>query len=225
MPIVELRGDVYEGLYRLRHAMERYGETGDALVVRTDVFTCLFSRQEHHLEMAPLNPILHANFLASIAGQSMFRMPRAVYQEQQAEAAQLYEALQKMYAKHTNWLPKTTHYCLYREDDLETISNAFQIMRAYLTSSADQRCLQTIRSSGNLFTAAASDMPGVSAGVARPVSLSHREHISKTHGKLPVCVSTSIHGTVSRRIYGDHARQPSSTFGYHCWHHHTQSRR
>ena len=54
MPIVELRGDVYDGLRRIWRAIARHGETGDALVVRTDVFTCLFSRQEHYIEMVPL---------------------------------------------------------------------------------------------------------------------------------------------------------------------------
>ena len=135
MPFVEIPGDAYAGLRRLLVAMRRRGRSGDALLVRAGGMLAIVERQLTYADIVPLDPQVHANVYAWIAGDVECTMARCVYDEQVALSRQRCRALASMYQRHEDWVPKGSTPGVYREDDLDTLHNAFSSLRALATVS------------------------------------------------------------------------------------------
>lgn len=145
IPFVELGDDVYAALRRLLTAMH-HGAVGDAVLVRAASSLFVVTRQAAYTDLVPLSPLLHANVYAWVDGRTTCTMPRALLEEQWAEARQLLAALAVMYERSDGWVPKSSLPAVYREDDRETIGNAFAMLRSlaavhepstYLTTTAE----------------------------------------------------------------------------------------
>ena len=62
-------------------------------------------------------------------------MPVPIYEEQKAAADRLLKALASAYKKNEGWITKLPFPCLYLEDDLVVIRDAFHRMRVFLVHS------------------------------------------------------------------------------------------
>lgn len=130
--VVDLDGSAYRGLRQLLERMKRRAEQGDAVIARADGLVFLFSRERDFVDVVPLDPLLCANVHAWIAGSLDFTMPAALHRASVAEADTLFRALRDAYVRHTGHLPKHSSPSIYREDDLDTIRDAFDIMRSWV---------------------------------------------------------------------------------------------
>ena len=132
MLVVDLEGNPYRGLRELLKRVETDGERSDAVIARVDGFLFLFSRESDFVDAVPLNPLLCANAYAWMDGRLEFSMPSSVYLSARSEANELFAALRDAYRRHTGHLPKHSTPSIYREDDLDTMRDAFDILRAYV---------------------------------------------------------------------------------------------
>jgi hypothetical protein len=146
IPFVEITHDPYEGVRHLLAAMRRLGAAGDAVLVRAQGLLFIVSRRTSYTDLVPLDPQVHANLYAWVDGRAECSMPRALWDEQRAEAAERFRALAAMFRRHEDWVPKTASPGVYREDDLDTLNNVLGMLRSlaavsepptYLTRAAD----------------------------------------------------------------------------------------
>ncbi|MBI3769068.1 MAG: glycosyltransferase family 2 protein [Deltaproteobacteria bacterium] len=143
MLCAEIGGGAYGSIRRLLQAMRRHGAAGDALLVRAEGIVFVVSHQDTYTDVVPLHPLVHANVYAWIDGKADCTMPRSLYDEQTAEASRCAGALATMYARHEGWVPKASVPCVYREDDLDTIGNAFSMLRSLAIVSEPRSYLVT----------------------------------------------------------------------------------
>jgi hypothetical protein len=129
IPFVDLGDAAYRPVRRLLTAMRR-GAVGDAVLVRAAGLLFVVTRQALFTDLVPLDPLLHANVYAWVDGRTSCTVPVSLLAEMRAEARQHLRALAVMYERNDGWVPKTTVPCVYREDDRETIDNAFSTLRA-----------------------------------------------------------------------------------------------
>jgi hypothetical protein len=132
MVVVDLEQSAYHGLRALLERLQAEGERSDAVIARVNGFLFLFSRETDFVDVVPLDPLLCANAYAWLEGQSEFCMPASVYLPSKSEAESLFGALSDAYRRHTGHLPKHSTPSIYREDDLDTMRDAFDILRAYV---------------------------------------------------------------------------------------------
>lgn len=130
--VVELENSAYRGLRALLQRMEDEGKRSDAVIARTEGFLFLFNREADFVDVIPLDPLLCANAYAWLEGESEFTMPISIYLPAKSEAEGLFAALQDAYRRHTGHLPKHSTPSIYREDDLDTMRDALDILRAYV---------------------------------------------------------------------------------------------
>ena len=132
MIVVELEGGAYRGLLSILKRMDEVGNTSDAVIALVDGFLFLFSQEPEFVDVVPLDPLLCANAYAWLDGKSEFRMPASIFIPSRSEAEDLFAALAGAYHRHTGRLPKHSYPSIYREDDLDTMRDAFDILRAYV---------------------------------------------------------------------------------------------
>jgi hypothetical protein len=130
--MVDIVQEPYRGLRALLERMEDEGERSDAVIARVAGLLFLFSCEADFVDVVPLNPLLCANAYAWLEGRIEFRMPVTVYQSARAEADDLFVALHDAYRRHTGHLPKHSTPAIYREDDIDTIRDALDILRAHV---------------------------------------------------------------------------------------------
>lgn len=132
MVMMDLEGGAYRGLRALLERIENVGERSDAVIARVDEFLFLFNREIDFVDVVPLDPLLCSNAYAWLEGDVEFSMPASVHRPSEAEAECLFAALRDAYRRHTGYLPKHSSPSIYREDDLDTMRDALDILRAYV---------------------------------------------------------------------------------------------
>lgn len=135
--VVDIEGDAYVGLRQLLGHMKKTAERSDAVVARARGVLFLLNRHTDFVDVLPLDPLINANLYARVAGSLRCKVPASVYEPQRAEAQSLFEALRGAYERHTRWLPKHSYPAIYREDDLDTIRDALDILQAYVACHGD----------------------------------------------------------------------------------------
>lgn len=129
--VVDLEQGAYRGLRAMLGRLKAVGERSDAVIARVEGFLFLFSRETDFVDVVPLDPLLCANVYAWLEGSSEFYMPASVCMPSRSEAEDLFAALRDAYRRHTGHLPKHSTPSIYREDDLDTMRDALDIVRAY----------------------------------------------------------------------------------------------
>jgi cellulose synthase/poly-beta-1,6-N-acetylglucosamine synthase-like glycosyltransferase len=85
------------------------------------------------VDIVPLDPLLFANIHERLNGsKDRFEMPVPVYEEQKAVAERTFSALAKLYRENEGRIKKLPFPCIYSEDDLRVIRDAFHRMRVFL---------------------------------------------------------------------------------------------
>ncbi len=142
IPFVDLVREPYDGLRRLLAAMRKTGAPGHALLVRGHGTLFIATKHETYTDLVALDPNVHANLYAWVAGDSTCTIPHALVEELRAEARQRGAALAALYRRHEDWVPKAGGPGVYREDDLDTINNALAMLRS-MAAAADPPTLFT----------------------------------------------------------------------------------
>ena len=130
--VVDTRGRAYRDLKKLLQRMKSEASPGDTVIARIGDFLFLLDRRDDYVDLLPLDPVLAANVYARLDGRSDFEVPAAVLGPLRNESDRVFEAVRRAYERHTGWLPKHDYPAIYREDDLDTIRDAFDIVRAYI---------------------------------------------------------------------------------------------
>jgi hypothetical protein len=144
IPLVDLEGNSYRDPQRLKRAMLKQAGVGEGLLIRAKECLFLLCRQKTYLELVPLDPVLFGNVYALLAGKASFAMPQSVLDDLVCGANQWYNALARRYQQNEGWVRKVSFPCIYREDDLETIDQAFSILRSHLACPPRQLWLGTV---------------------------------------------------------------------------------
>ena len=93
----------------------------------------LLRKRSTYSDIVPLDPLIYANLYARLCGSpESFQMPRAIYTEQAIAANQMLSAFAGLYAKHEGWVTKLPFPCIYSEDDLLVMHDAFHRIRVFL---------------------------------------------------------------------------------------------
>lgn len=124
-------GRPYHELRTLAKRLKAVGGPRDIVIVRTGEQLLLFTWQPTYIDVIPLDPLVHAPAYALLAGNCEYSVPLAVFDALQVEADQLYGALAGAYERHMGWLPSRTQPEVYVEDDIDTIRDALDILRAF----------------------------------------------------------------------------------------------
>ena len=139
MPIVELRGETRTGLARLSRALMSHGDHDDALLATGGGFAFVLSRQEHYVEVVPLDALAFADVHARIRGDGGCEMPASVYAHERERAEQRLEAMRFNYDRHEGWIPKAPFPCIYLEEDEDVMREALEFLRSHALLRHDLR--------------------------------------------------------------------------------------
>jgi hypothetical protein len=136
IPVVQIPKPGFEALRELASTLAEHGESSEGLVVPVKNFLFLLRKRSTYSEIVPLDPLVYANIYARIFGNAeSFRMPRSIYHEQTAAAKRMFTAFAGLYAKNEGWVTKLPFPCIYSEDDLLVMQDAFHRMRVFLVHS------------------------------------------------------------------------------------------
>lgn len=195
--VVDTCGRPYRDLKKLLQRMKAEAVQGDTIIARMDGFLFLLDRVADYVDLLPLDPVLAANVYARLEGRSEFEVPETVLGPLRAESDRVFVAVRRAYERHTGWLPKHDYPAIYREDDLDTLRDAFDIVRAYI---AHRRSLWIYDSAG-LFRYLAETYPN-----ARPFldALAHYRRFLRGGGRgappannLYRCIHQLVSGVLS----------------------------
>jgi hypothetical protein len=133
LAIFEVVKKDYETVRRIIKILFETGEPAEGCLLRVGELFFILSRMQSHVEVVPLDPIIFANaYEQLIEGNGHFRMPREVYVELKTGAERMFAGFAGIYRSHEGWIPKLPFPCIYSEDDLVVLQDAFHRMRAYL---------------------------------------------------------------------------------------------
>ena len=136
--LVELdEAKAYKELRILARQLKVRGGHRDSVIALVGPHMLLFSWQGSYVDVIPLNPLVHAPAHAMLNGRDRYSIPEPVWEALQQEADALYGALEGAYTRHTGWLPSRTYPEVYVEDDIDTIRDAWDILRAYFARPPD----------------------------------------------------------------------------------------
>ena len=191
IPMLELREGAYQGLQRLRRAMDRHPVVDENALVSVEGFLFVATRQPTFVDIVPLDPLQFTNVYAAAHGDaSRFEMPSNVFAEQLAMATAIFRGLAHLYRVHDRHVTKLAYPCIYREDDADVFENAVRILRARVVISDHWTLIQ---SSDHLF-----------------------DYLRQHH---PECDDFLIELQRYRQsYYDDSAERPAANNLYHCLH-------
>jgi len=191
IPLLELREGAYQGLQRLRRAMDRHPVVDENALVSVEGFLFVATRQPTFVDIVPLDPIQFTNVYAAARGDSStFEMPSNVFAEQIATATASFRGLAHLYRVHDRHVTKLAYPCIYREDDADVFENAVRILRARVFTS-DHAML--IQGSGQLF-----------------------DYLRRRHPECDNFLTELQRYRLS--YYDDSAERPAANNLYHCLH-------
>lgn len=135
--LAEITGDTYVGVRSLVRHMKGKAGVSDAVIARAEGSLYLLCAQDDFVDLLQLDPLLHANLYARLDGALEFDVPAVVLESIREEADGLFDALRGAYHRHMGWLPKHSYAAIYREDDLDTIRDALDILAAWVAHTGE----------------------------------------------------------------------------------------
>jgi len=133
---VDMDGGSYNVLRSIARLLDESGEEGESVLVRLRDFLFLLSKLPSHVDIMPLNPLLSANLYARLSEEPRrFSLLSSIYQEQREIAGNMFSAFAHIYKKSAGWIEKLRFPCVYAEDDLIVIQDAWHRMRVFLLHS------------------------------------------------------------------------------------------
>lgn len=132
-PVVEIKDPTYRSIRTLLKTLAQDNNNVQSLLILMGDFLFIASRLPAYVDVVPLDPIIFANIHARIHRQSAhFKMPTAMYKEQREIAKNMFRAFADIYKQHEGWVKKLPFPCLYIEDDITVVRDAFHRMRLFI---------------------------------------------------------------------------------------------
>ena len=132
--VLELKEASYANVRKVLGLFTDVGYPGEEFLLRLRNFLVIIKRFPTFIDIVPLNPLSFANVYARILEKDTGRysIPASIYHEHRTMAENIFRALSRTYRSHEGHVKKLPFPCLYMEDDLTTIRDAFYRMRAFL---------------------------------------------------------------------------------------------
>jgi Glycosyl transferase family 2 len=136
VPVLQLERASFQTLRQLARTLAERGHNSEGFLVSVKNVMFLLRKRSTYSDIVPLDPLIYANLYARFFGsQKSFQMPRPIYAEQTDAARRMLAAFAGLYAKHEGWVTKLPFPCIYSEDDLLVMNDAFHRIRVFLLHS------------------------------------------------------------------------------------------
>lgn len=133
VPVVDLQGSAYRGLRALLEALHAEGRPAESYLVRTGALLFILTHQEGFTDVVTLDPLAHALAYAQACPERAPRsVPAAVVEEERVAAEGISRAFATLYQRNAGHVARLPFPCIYLEDDLVVIRDAFHRMRTRL---------------------------------------------------------------------------------------------
>jgi Glycosyl transferase family 2 len=133
IPVLQLERPGFQALRKLARTLAEQGDSSEGFLVPVKNVVFLLRKRSTYSDIVPLDPLIYANLYARLFDSpESFQMPRAVYAEQAAAAARMLTAFAGLYGTHEGWVAKLPFPCIYSEDDLLVMNDAFHRIRVFL---------------------------------------------------------------------------------------------
>jgi len=133
VPVVTVEGCAWRGLRAVFEALHAEGRPGESWLARAGGFLFVVTHQEGFTDVVTLDPLAHAPaYVAADPARAPRAVPAAVVKEQQAAAEGIFRAFSTLYRRNAGHVPRLPFPCVYLEDDLVVMRDAFHRMRVRL---------------------------------------------------------------------------------------------
>jgi predicted nucleotidyltransferase len=133
VPVVTVEGSAWRGLRVVLEALHDAGRPGESWLVRAGGFLFVVTHQEGFTDVVTLDPLANAPaYVAVDPARAPRSVPAAVVEEQHAAAEGIFRAFSTLYRRNAGHVPRLPFPCVYLEDDLVVMRDAFHRMRVRL---------------------------------------------------------------------------------------------
>ncbi|MBK6405372.1 MAG: glycosyltransferase family 2 protein [Holophagales bacterium] len=133
VPVVTVEGCAWRGLRSVLEALHAAGRPGESWLVRAGGFLFVVTHQEGFTDVVTLDPLASAPaYVATDPARAPRCVPAAVVEEQHAAAEGIFRAFSTLYRRNAGHVPRLPFPCVYLEDDLVVMRDAFHRMRVRL---------------------------------------------------------------------------------------------
>lgn len=133
VPVVTIEGPAWRGLRALVEALHAEGRPGESWLARAGGFLFIVTHQEGFTDVVTLDPLANAPaYVAVDSARTPRSVPAAVVEEQRAAAEGIFRAFATLYRRNAGHVPRLPFPCIYLEDDLVVMRDAFHRMRVRL---------------------------------------------------------------------------------------------
>lgn len=133
VPVVTVEGCAWRGLRAVREALHAAGRPGESWLVRAGGFLFVVTHQVGFTDVVTLDPLAHAPaYVAADPAHAPRSVPAAVVEDQHAAAEGIFRAFSTLYRRNAGHVPRLPFPCVYLEDDLVVMRDAFHRMRVRL---------------------------------------------------------------------------------------------
>lgn len=133
VPVVTVEGGAWRGLRACVESLHARGRPGESWLVRAGGFLFVATHQDGFTDVVTLDPLANAPaYAATDPARAPRRVPSAVVAEQRADAEGVFRAFATLYARNAGHVPRLPFPCVYLEDDLVVMRDAFHRMRVRL---------------------------------------------------------------------------------------------
>ena len=133
VPVVTVEGSAWRGLRTVLEALHAAGRPGESWLVRAGGILFVVTHQVGFTDVVTLDPLANAPaYVATDPARAPRSVPAAVVEEQHAAAEGIFRAFSTLYRRNAGHVPRLPFPCVYLEDDLVVMRDAFHRMRVRL---------------------------------------------------------------------------------------------
>jgi hypothetical protein len=131
--VVDIRQNVFHHLSAMIQTLSTDKKVSLSFMVRFKSCLAIISKNQEYVDVVFLDPIVFKNVHMKISGKTgEVKMPAAVYEHQKRVTENMFRALARLYQKNEGHVTKFPFPCVYSEDDLVVINDAFHRMRVHV---------------------------------------------------------------------------------------------
>jgi len=131
--VVEVKTTQHRDLRTILKVFGKSAEDSESLLLRFMDFFFIVSKHQTYVDVVPLDPLRFGNvYVKFINDKTSFDMTAPVYLSQKKISDEMFLAFADLYQKNEGRVTKMPFPCLYLEDDLSVIRDAFHRLRVFL---------------------------------------------------------------------------------------------
>lgn len=131
--VLDIRQNVFHHLSAMIQTLSTDKKVSLSFMVRFKSCLAIISKNQEYVDVVFLDPIVFKNVHMKISGKTgEVKMPAAVHEHQKKVTKNMFRALARLYQKNEGHVTKFPFPCVYSEDDLVVINDAFHRMRVHV---------------------------------------------------------------------------------------------